>query len=273
LLPGKNEVKFYSQKELADMTKIVGAQLFTVRDYTRSVAELDATLKAIREMGYTTIQASGLQTDLPAIELAAIARSHGLKIVLTHMPYSRFVDDLPGLIKDHHTLECDIAGLGSLPADFRSAKAEGYRAFAHKFAAIADELEKNGLKFSYHNHHFEFEKFDGVFGMDILADETPDTFMFTLDTYWLQFAGVNPAHWIKKLAGRVDAIHLKDLSIVEDKQTMAEVLEGNLDWPAIFEASEEARVKWYLVERDAGPTEALESLRISYANLRQHGFA
>lgn len=32
-------------------------------------------------------------------------------------------------------------------------------------------------------------------------------------------------------------------------------------------------VKWYLVERDAGPTEALESLRISYNHLRQHGFA
>lgn len=254
------------------MAKIAGAQLYTVRDYTNSAEEIDATFKKLSEIGYTTIQASGLKASLPAEELVAIAKSHGLKIVLTHVPYSKFVDDLDNLIKDHHTLECSIAGLGGLPQEFRSA--EGYPLFAKKFSAIADELGKNGLKFSYHNHHFEFQKYDGKFGMDYLVEGTnPETFMFTLDTYWLQYGGVDPAAWIRKLKGRVDAIHLKDLAIINNEQIMAEVLEGNLNWPDIFKASEEAGVKWYLVERDSGPTEALESLKISYNNLKKEGFA
>jgi sugar phosphate isomerase/epimerase len=254
------------------MSKVLGAQLYTVRDYTNSVEEIDETLRKIKEIGYTTIQASGLKAAVPAEEFAAIARSHGLETVLTHTPYARFVDDLEGLIKDHHTLGCGIAGLGGLPPEFRNA--EGYPIFARKFAAIADELGKNGLKFSYHNHHFEFQKFGGKFGMDVLVEETnPETFMFTLDTYWLQYAGVEPGQWIRKLAGRVDAIHLKDLSVIDEKQIMAEVLEGNLNWPDIFKASEEARVKWYLVERDSGPVEAIESLRVSYNNLKKEGFA
>ncbi|MNJ01157.1 hypothetical protein D3C73_1606950 [compost metagenome] len=71
----------------------------------------------------------------------------------------------------------------------------------------------------------------------------------------------------------MDAIHLKDLSVIDEKQIMAEVLEGNLNWPDIFKASGEAGVKWYLVERDSGPTEAFDSLRISYNNLKKEGFA
>lgn len=254
------------------MSKVLGAQMYTLRDYTNTAEELDATLKRVREIGYTTIQASGIKAALPVEELKAIADSHGLKIVLTHIPYSQFVNELDTVIKEHHTMGCEIAGIGSLPPEFRSA--EGYSVFARKFSAIADELGKNGLKFSYHNHHFEFQKFNGKYGMDILVEETnPETFMFTLDTYWLQFGGVDPVNWIRKLAGRVDAIHLKDLAIIDDKQIMSEVLEGNLNWPEIFKAAEDARVKWYLIERDAGPTEAFDSLTISYNNLKKEGFA
>lgn len=254
------------------MSKVLGAQLYTIRRDLKTPEDVNESFKKVREIGYTTIQASAIGAKLTAEELAAIARSNDLKIVITHSPYDKFVNDLDSLIKDHHTLGCNIVGLGSLPVEYRNE--EGYPVFARQFAEIADELGKNGLKFSYHNHHFEFQKFNGKYGFDILVEETnPETFMFTLDTYWLQYAGVDPAAWLKKLKGRVDAVHFKDLAIIDDKHVMAEVLEGNLDWPAIFKASEEADVKWYLIERDDGPTEPFESLRISYNNLKKEGFA
>lgn len=253
------------------MTKIAGAQLYTIREYVKTPEAIDESFRKIREIGYTTVQASGLG-PIPADELAAIARSHGLKIVLTHTPYARFTEDLDGVIKDHHTLGCSLAGLGGLPSSYRNA--EGYYAFAKKFAEIADELGKNGLKFSYHNHHFEFQKHDGKLGLDILVEETnPETFLFTLDTYWVQAGGADPSAWIRKLAGRIEAIHLKDMTIIDEKQIMTEIMEGNLQWPDIFRACEEAGVQWYLVERDAGPSDAFDSLRISFENLKKAGFA
>jgi sugar phosphate isomerase/epimerase len=253
-----------------NMSKIAGAQLYTIRDYAKTPEAINESLKKIKEIGYTTVQASGLG-PIPAEELAAMARSHDLQIVITHTPYTRFVEDLDEVIKDHHTLGCGIAGIGGLPEQFRNA--EGYAAFAKTFMAIADELGKNGLKFSYHNHHFEFQKFDGKLGMDILMEQTnPETFLFTLDTYWVQAGGADPSVWIRKLKGRVDAIHLKDMTIIDKQQIMTEIMEGNLHWPEIFKASEEAGVKWYLVERDSGPTEAFDSLRISYENLVRAGF-
>ncbi|PWV89429.1 sugar phosphate isomerase/epimerase [Paenibacillus cellulosilyticus] len=253
------------------MIKRLGAQLYTVRDYVKTPEEFDVTIRRIKEMGYTTVQASALW-HLPVDEVASIVHSHGLSIVLTHMGYDRFTNDLDALIKDHHTLGCKLAGLGGLPKQFWSE--EGYKAFAKQFREIADELDQNGLKFSYHNHNFEFERFQGKTGMEILMENTnPETFLFTLDTYWVQAGGGNPAAWIRKLNGRIEAIHFKDMTIIDAEPVMAEVMEGNLEWTDILHACEEAGVEWYLIERDAGPCEAFESLRISYSNLSKVGFA
>ena len=252
------------------MTKITGAQLYTVRNYAKTPAELRETLTKIKAMGYTTVQVSALW-HLPVAEIAEITRELGLQVVITHTPYDRFLEDLDGVIRDHHALGCGLAGLGGLPSQFRNA--DGYLAFARKFSAISEELAKNDLKFSYHNHRFEFEKHGGRLGMDTLIEETnPDTFLFTLDTYWVQAGGGDPAAWIRKMKGRIEAIHFKDYAIIDDKPIMAEVMEGNLNWPSIFEACEEAGVKWYLVERDDGPTDAFDSLKISYDNLKKAGF-
>lgn len=254
-----------------NMSKILGAQLYTIREFAKTPQDIDESFRKIKEIGYTTVQASGLG-PIPAEELSAIARSHGLQIVLTHTAYDRFDQDLDGLIKDHHTLGCGLAGLGGLPPEFRNA--EGYIAFAKKFKAIANELAKNGLKFSYHNHHFEFQKFDGRLGLDILAEETnPENFLFTLDTYWVQAGGADPSSWIRKLKGRIEAIHFKDMAIINDQPIMTEIMEGNLNWPEIFKACEDSGVKWYLIERDHGPTDAFETLKISYRNLKTVGFA
>jgi len=252
------------------MRKISGAQLYTVRDYAKTPADIDNVFRKVKEIGYTSVQASGLG-PISAEDLAAIAKAHDLEITITHTPLAKFEEDLDTVIKDHHTLGCGIAGLGGLPPEYRNQA--GYEAFAKKFSKIADELGKNGLKFSYHNHHWEFQRYGNKKGLDILIEGTnPETFMFTLDTYWVQAGGADPSAWIRKLSGRVEAVHLKDMAIVDQQPVMTEILEGNLNWPEIFKACEEAGVRWYLVERDNGLTEPFESLRISFQNLKSMGF-
>jgi sugar phosphate isomerase/epimerase len=52
---------------------------------------------------------------------------------------------------------------------------------------------------------------------------------------------------------------------------MAEIGEGNLDWPEILEACVEAGTEWYIVEQDTCQRDPFESLAISYRNLREMG--
>jgi sugar phosphate isomerase/epimerase len=68
-------------------------------------------------------------------------------------------------------------------------------------------------------------------------------------------------------------IHLKDMTILNNQQTMAEVGEGNLNWPAILDACRAAGVQWYAVEQDICQRDPFESLAISYKNLSAMGLS
>jgi len=55
------------------------------------------------------------------------------------------------------------------------------------------------------------------------------------------------------------------------KQWMAEVGEGNLNWPGILAACAAGGVEWYAVEQDICQRDPFESLAISYRNLAKMG--
>ena len=59
--------------------------------------------------------------------------------------------------------------------------------------------------------------------------------------------------------------------MVDGKQTMAEIGEGNLYWPGIIEACKVSGVEWYAIEQDVCQRNPFESLKISYDNLRAMG--
>ena len=101
------------------------------------------------------------------------------------------------------------------------------------------------------------------------------------DTFWVQYGGGDPVAWIKRMTGRMPVVHFKDMTILFDpqdaatlwtgKQTMAEIGVGNLNWPAILKACEEAGVEWCAIEQDVCRRDPFESLKISYENLKAMG--
>ena len=133
-------------------------------------------------------------------------------------------------------------------------------------------MAEGGLTFSYHNHSFEFEKFSDKVGLEILrAESDPKYFNLEIDTYWVQHGGGDPTEWILKCKGRIPLLHLKDMANQGGQPVMAEVGEGNLNWPRIQDAAKEAGVEWYLVEQDICRRDPFESLAISFRNLKAMG--
>ena len=53
---------------------------------------------------------------------------------------------------------------------------------------------------------------------------------------------------------------------------MSEVMEGNLDWDSIIEASDKAGALWAMVEQDVCQRNPFECLKTSYDNLKSKGF-
>ncbi|MCB0030032.1 MAG: sugar phosphate isomerase/epimerase, partial [Anaerolineales bacterium] len=85
-----------------------------------------------------------------------------------------------------------------------------------------------------------------------------------LDTYWVQHGGADSVDWVHRLAGRMDVIHLKDMVIQERQQVMAEVGQGNLNWPGILAACAETGVAYAAVEQDICQRDPFESMAMSY---------
>ncbi|MCD6286292.1 MAG: sugar phosphate isomerase/epimerase [Anaerolineae bacterium] len=249
----------------------LAAQLYTVRDYTRTTEDFRASIKKIADIGYTAVQVSGIG-PIPHEQVKAITDEFGLTICITHVGFDYLQNDTETAIAQHKLWNCPNVAVGSMPVLYREGGLESFKRFAKDATEIGKKLAGADLTFSYHNHSFEFVRFGDRTGLDVIYEESdPRYLQAEIDTYWVQHGGGDSIAWIKKMTGRMPVIHFKDMVIVEGQQTMAEIGEGNLNWPGIIEACEEAGVEWYAIEQDRCLRDPFESLKISYNNLRAMG--
>ena len=99
---------------------------------------------------------------------------------------------------------------------------------------------------------------------------------FELDVYWIQSGGGDPVEWIKKVQGRMDVVHFKEmvgcLPTNGSMTKMAPVGEGNFDWRKIMQACDDTGVKFAFIEQDnAVDTDPLGCMRTSLENLTKLG--
>ena len=255
------------------LKNVVGAQLYTVRDYTKDLAGVVESLKKVADIGYTAIQISGFG-PLDAKEIAKLVEDNGLTVASTHTGWPLFLHDLDAVIETHKLWKCDHPAIGGLPGEYYTA--DGLQRFLDELAPIAERLAQEGMDFSYHNHNHELEKFGGKTWLAAVYEQAPPEMLKAeIDTYWIQAGGGDPAAWVRACAGREPLLHLKDFAMGPGReQRFAEIGEGNMNWPAILQAAQESGVEWYLVEQDrCYDRDPFESLAISYHNLVAMGLS
>jgi sugar phosphate isomerase/epimerase len=252
---------------------IVGAQLYTVRQYTQTLAGVRESLEKVAAIGYRAVQLSGFG-DIDKKEVAKILDDLGFMVPSTHTSWERFQTELDAVIEEHLLWKSPHTAIGGLFRGYEGP--DGVRRFIDELVPIAAKLAEAGLDFSYHNHSHEFVKFAGKTWLEMLYDWAPaDVLKAEIDTYWVQHGGADPALWVAKCAGREPLLHLKDMAITAQReQRFAEIGEGNINWPPIMAAAEAGGVEWYLVEQDQSyDRDPFESLAISYRNLKAMGLS
>lgn len=244
--------------------KPIAAQLYTVRE--ASTQDFPGALRRVAELGYTGVELAGT-FGLTTTELAQTLNGLGLKCVSAHVPLANLRQNLSGEIEKYLAVGAEFIACPWLPPEQRNGEAD-YRALAEELNRMGEVCRGSGLQLCYHHHDFELVQFNGKYGLDILLEESePNNLQLEADTYWLQFAGEDPAAYLRRWLGRVPLIHLKDMTSTQPA-TFAEVGTGILDWPPIFEAARVAGTQWYIVEQDTCPGDPFESLRISLERLR-----
>jgi sugar phosphate isomerase/epimerase len=248
----------------------IAAQLYTVRAFTQTEDNFAASIKKVADIGYAGVQLSAVG-PIPPKFIADTCKEHGLEIKCSHSPPPRFLNDVDKLIEEHKLYNADLIGIGMIPEEYRADLA-GVKKFISDFLPAAKKIKEAGLNFCYHNHEYEFGRFEGKLIMDYLLDGFKEAdIKIILDTYWVQCGGCDPVEWIKKMKGLIPQVHFKDMIIVDRSQRFAEIGQGNLNWTAIIEACRQSDVKWVIVEQDDSyGRDPFDSLQISHEFLKKN---
>ncbi len=241
------------------MSLSFGLQLYTVRDHMdRDAGE---TLKAVKAMGYDTVELAGTAGLSPA-ELRQLLDEYGLRAFSAHVGMDALAEDVDAEIDMAKTVGADylvIPWLGGGTTPDRTA----WEQYAKEMDVAGEAVRAAGLKLCYHNHAHEFEVVDGETIFDIIFNTAaPENLAAEIDVYWVKHAGYDPAEVIAQYADRCPIVHFKDMAATPP-HTFTEVGRGIMDWPAMVDACKRAGVQWYIVEQDICPEDSLESARIS----------
>ncbi|MBQ8372565.1 MAG: sugar phosphate isomerase/epimerase [Clostridia bacterium] len=269
----------------------VGIQLYGLRNTMKE--DFEGTLRALADMGYEYVEFAGYYGK-SSEELKAVLDKYGLKCISVHQGPDFFDADpdaaaefLRGFGVKYSVIPyCPVENLAGSP-DWESTLA--------RFRRLADVLHAHGMMLGYHNHDFEFERYEGKYIHDYIVEGIPsDRFFPQLDTCWVHYAGIKPESKIYEFCGRVPVVHLKDFVcknlgagpvydlIDNDGNPMKggsradagfefrPLGQGLQDFATILKACEECGTDTVIVEQDNvydGMTE-LEAARISREYLR-----
>lgn len=249
----------------------IAAQLYTVRDFCKTAADLAVTAAKLRQIGYTAVQVSGIG-PIPAPDVAAILHGEGLTICATHENSQALLDDTDRVIDRLRALGTRFTAY-PYPAGIDFDQPAHVENLVRKLDLAGARLRSAGLVLGYHNHAHEFYRPAG--GPTVLeriyADTAPHHLVAELDTYWVQRGGGDVVAWVRRLAGRLPCIHLKDYRVNPvGEPTFAEIGAGTLPFDRIIAEAEAGGCEWFIVEQDTCPGDPFDSLRQSFDYLCQH---
>nr|WP_296481186.1 sugar phosphate isomerase/epimerase [uncultured Acetatifactor sp.] len=244
----------------------IALQAYSVRDQLQE--DFFGTLKKIKEYGYSGVEFAGLYGNDP-LEVKKACEEMGLIPLSAHVPFAELMDRMEETIDCYKKLGVKYVVIPYLTPEYRPGT-PGFQTVIDGAGKIGEALAREGMVLQYHNHDFEFTRIDGEYALDILYREVgPELLQTQLDTCWVNVGGVNPAEYVKKYAGRIPTVHLKDfaggksenmyalIGIDEDKKKETEgnfefrpLGKGVQNFPAIVKAADEGGAEWFIVEQD-----------------------
>jgi sugar phosphate isomerase/epimerase len=234
----------------------VGLQLYSLRaDFAKDVP---GTLDKARSFGIRNVELAGTYNLSPA-SFKELLDAKGLKPISIHFPYERYRDDVDGIIRDAKALGLQYAGCAWITHNGDFDEKTCREAIA-VFNRAGEALAKEGLRFFYHTHGYEFQPFGDGTLFDLLVKETKPEFVhFQMDIFWIVHPGQDPAKLLHQYGSRFELMHIKDMKkgLKGDLTGHADVTNdvvlgtGQIDRPGTLKAARQAGVKWYFIEDES----------------------
>lgn len=272
----------------------VGIQLYSLRE--EMAADTDATLKAVKEMGYDYVEFAGYHGH-SADKLKGMLDKYGLTAISVHQVYEPFLENEQEMIEYLKTLGVKYSAIPSMSRD-KYANGDIYDTVVKEITSVATALKNAGITMLYHNHDYEFVPHEGKLLIDHLYDSIPaDIFQTEFDCCWIKYAGYDPSEYLRKYEGRSTVLHLKDFictkkiegpvyDLIDESGKIKKPIprtetgfefrpvgQGCQDFPTILKTAEEVGIEYIIVEQDNSPTcTPLEAAKQSREYLKSIGY-
>ncbi len=247
---------------------LLGIQLYTVRE--AMAKDPLGSLKQIAAMGYQNVEHANYKErkfyGYGAAEFKKILADMGMKMPSGHTVLGKqhwdeakkdFTDAWKYTVEDAATAGQQYVISPWLDESLYQSE-ESLLHFLEVFNKSGELCKKSGMKFGYHNHHFEFaKKVNGKILYDLILDNTdPKLVVQQLDTGNLFNAGVKAIDIVKKFPGRFELMHVKDEIAAakpngEEKYESAVLGQGIAQVKEVIDLGKAAGTKHFIVEQEA----------------------
>jgi sugar phosphate isomerase/epimerase len=244
-------------------TNQIAVEMYSVRHLTKD--DMLGALDYVAGIGYRAVEFAGYGTSNPT-EIRPRIDALGVSAVSAHVPFNRFENEMDVMLGELKLLGITHAVVPWLAQEWRGP--ERLAELADRFNTWGARCKEEGIRFGYHNHDFELvPDADGTLLLDKMIEATdPSLVDFQIDFFFTQDAGLDGAALVRRLAGRVPTLHIKDLSPGPGRED-ATVGSGVIDWDPILTAAKESGTNWYIVEQESNPPDLAGSLRFLQSKL------
>lgn len=211
--------------QLFSLTKgkqLTGIQLYSIREDMKT--DPLGSLEKVAAMGYEHVEHANYQDrkfyGYSATEFKKILKDLGMQMPSGHTVLDKkhwdssakdFTDEWKYLVEDAATVGQQFVISPWLDETLRQSQND-LKAYMDIFNQCGELCQKSGMKFGYHNHHFEFaEKLDGSTVFDLILQNTdPDLVVQQLDVGNMINGGAKAVDIINRYPGRFESMHVKD---------------------------------------------------------------
>jgi sugar phosphate isomerase/epimerase len=234
--------------------------------------DLAGVFRTIHDAGFPQVELYPIAYSHSAAEIRRMMQDAGIEAVAGHFDYAGLEDKL----EFAHQLGLTYVVCPMIPKD-QWTSLEGFSKAADLFNRAGRQAQSQSMEFVFHNHCYEFRPIDGTTGFAHLMQHTdPALVKLEFDIYWLTQGGQDPMAMLKKYAGRVRLIHLKDRLAgaktgytMDPPQYFTELGKGTIDWPSILVQARAEGVKYAFVDQDETSLPIPQSLAVNRAYLRK----
>jgi sugar phosphate isomerase/epimerase len=217
----------------------IGLQIYSIRD----ALGLDylGTLQKVKQMGFAGVELFG--DHYSGLETNAMLEQTGLEVIGHHFMFDQLHNDFAACAERVKAIGTDfLVCAWSMPSTTTS-----WLDILSGLSVIAQKCKDAGLRFAYHNHEHEVLQ---QINQSSVLEHILALVNAEVDVAWIHAGGLNPAVFLEQNAQKVQALHFKDVKLVQDAWQTVELGQGSVPLKEILNAAASTPSEWLIIEQD-----------------------